>query len=132
MQPRQPQMCRYGDNCNRFAQGTCKFLHPGQGGQGNQGGQGGQGGQDIQQGPRMNPNRPFNRPSGQNYPPGNYPNNNQGNYPPQQQQQTGWGGQHGSQYGKQFNTPTNMPPKTSDEFTSKFCMSYQFNQPCRY
>lgn len=29
-----------------------------------------------------------------------------------------------------YNKP-NMPPK-GDEFTSKFCMSYQFNQPCRY
>lgn len=86
----------------------------------------------------MNPNRynqQFDGPRGQNYPPRNYPNTNQGNYPqqPQQpQQQSGWGGQNGSQYGKQFNTPQNMPPKPSDEFISKFCMSYQFNQSCRY
>lgn len=48
MQPRQPQICRFGDNCNRLAQGTCRFLHPGQGGQGGQGSQGGQGGQGGQ------------------------------------------------------------------------------------
>lgn len=130
MQPRQPQICRFGDNCNRLAQGTCRFLHPGQqGGQGHQGGQ--QGGS---QGPRMmNPPRNYNQPNdgprGQNYPPKNYLGNNEGNFP--QQQQPGWGGQHGSQYGKQYNSP-NMPLKPSDEFTGKFCMSYQFNQPCKY
>ena len=114
MQPRQPQMCRYGDSCNRFAQGTCKFLHPSQGGQGGQQGQQGQQGQ----GPRMmNPTRSFNQPHdgprGQNYPPSDYQGGSQGNF---QQQQSGWGGQQGPQqpYGKTFDRPQNLPPKQTD------------------
>lgn len=111
MQPRQPQMCRFGENCNKLAQGTCKFFHPpGQGGQGGQQGQQGQGPRGMN--PNRNFNQPYDGPRRQNFPPNNYPDNNQGNF--QQQQQQGWSGQHGQQFGKQFNQPQNMPPKTSD------------------
>lgn len=88
MQPRQSQMCRYGETCNRFAQGTCKFIHPGQSGQGPQGGQGGREGMGGQQGPRMNQNRNFDGPNDgprrQNYPPREYQGNPQSNFQPRQ------------------------------------------------
>ena len=137
MQPRQPPICKYGDKCNRFAQGTCNFMHSNQpgGGGGRMGGQG------------MNPmgsNPNYRAPRDNQGQFNNYPNNNQGNF------QQGGGGQglgtqHGN-FGKNFNQPynpqggmhnpnynpnPNMPPK-GDEFTSKFCMSYQFNQLCKF
>ncbi len=76
-------------------------------------------------------------PRNPNYQQGNYQGNNPRNFNEGSGNMgggnTGFGTQHGN-YGKGFNQPGNNPtmaPK-GDEFTSKFCMSYQFNQPCRY
>lgn len=137
MQQRPPLICKFGDKCNKFAQGTCTYSHanqPGQGGRmGNQG---------------MNPTGPnpnFRGPRDNQGQFNNWNNNNQGNNI-QGGGNQGWGTQHGN-WGKGPNQPynttqggmqnpnyvpnQNMPPK-GDEFTSKFCMSYQFNQPCKF
>lgn len=142
MQQRPPQICKYGQNCNRFAQGTCKFLHPNQPSQGQGGKMGGY---------NTNPNPNFGKFHGPGNQYNNNPNQNQGNF--NEGIGGGWGSQHGN-YGKpsyppnmnpnyknpNYNDPNyknqnytnpNIPPK-GDEFTSKFCMSFQFNQPCKF
>lgn len=134
MQQKPQQPCKFGDRCNKYAQGICTFLHTNQPGQG--GRMGGQGMYPT----NINPN--FGGPRGRPDQYSNYSNNNQGNYS-QNTGNTGFGTQHGN-YGKSFNKPynqsdntggqnfnPNLPPK-GDEFTSKFCMSYQFNQLCKY
>ena len=139
MQPRQPPICKFGDKCNKFAQGTCNFSHANQPGQG-----GRMGGQGMNPMNPMGPNQGFRGPRDNQSQFNNYPNNNQGNFT-QGGGNQGWGTQHGN-YGKNFNQPyntqggmhnpnynpnQNLPPK-GDEFTSKFCMSYQFNQKCKF
>jgi len=123
----------------------CKFFHP------NQPGQGGKMG-NPREGGGNNPNQNFSGPRNPNYQYNNYSNDNPRNFS-QGGGNTGWGSQHGN-YGKSFNqtgnqnpnysnqgqsynnpnpnySNPNMPPK-GDDFTSKFCMSYQFNQPCKF
>ncbi|KAI9549815.1 hypothetical protein GHT06_007524 [Daphnia sinensis] len=141
MQQRQPPICKFGDKCNKFAQGACTFNHAIQSGGGGGGSGGRMGGQGINP---MGPNPNFRGPRDHQGHFNNYPNNNQGNFQ-QGGGSQGWGTQHGN-WGKDFNQPynsqggksnpnyipnTSMPPK-GDEFTSKFCMSYQFNQQCKF
>lgn len=84
----------------------------------------------------MNPNPNYRAPRNPDYQQSNYPSNQQGdfNQGPRSMVNTGgtggmgFGTQHGN-YGKSFNQPPtipNMPPK-GDDFTNKFCRSYQFN-----
>jgi len=89
----------------------------------------------------MNQNPRFGGPRGpSNYPQqNNYPNNNQqqGNYPSTSGNIGGWGTKH-SNWGTDINqsgsTNSNYKPMNpkGDDFTSKFCTSYQFNQPCKF
>lgn len=96
MQPRQPPICKFGDKCNKFAQGACNFSHSNQPGTG--GRMGNQGMNPM--GPNPNyrgPREPRDNQGQYN----NYPNNNQGNLT-QGGGNTSWGAQHGN-YGKSFN-----------------------------
>jgi len=91
----------------------------------------------------MNQNPRFGGPRGpSNYPSqNNYPNNNQqqGNYNPSTSGNIGWGTKHGN-YGTDYNQSGSTNPNYNkpmmnpkgDDFTSKFCTSYQFNQPCKF
>lgn len=151
-------MCKFGNNCNKYAIGTCTFFHPpySQGGQG--GGQGGQsqmgdmGQQGGMGGGRNTRGRAFGgggRDSwSQGQPTGNsfmhHQQQGQGGYNPQQggfQSQGGQGGQGYQQNPQNPRYPNQGPGqvgnknpmyKNDDATFMALCRDFHFGNPCKF